>query len=169
MSAQTARVDRPARARRTTRRWSLLVAVVATVVSTVGTAVLLAPAAAAYPSGTVSLTGHGYGHGEGMGQWGAFGYAYSGWTWQQIVTHYYSGSQPATLTPAQEGTWTTVALTENDGNDLIVTSDDGFSIDGVSVAGGQSVLMQPVGGGVWDLFRGAAVPDRGRRCPSHRG
>ena len=64
--------------------------------------VVAAPAAQAYPSATVSLTGHGYGHGRGMGQWGAFGYAYNGWSWQQIVGHYYSGSAP-TATDAGAG------------------------------------------------------------------
>ena len=118
--------------------------------------VVLAQPAAAYPSGTVTLTGHGYGHGRGMGQWGAFGYAYSGWTWQQIVDHYYSGSAPALTTPTQEGTWTTVALTENNGNDLIVTSNDGFSVGGSSFGPGQYVLMHALGGGLWQLLSGSS-------------
>ncbi len=34
---------------------------------------------------------YGYGHGVGMSQWGAIGYAYNGWTYDQILTHYYTG------------------------------------------------------------------------------
>lgn len=35
---------------------------------------------------------YGYGHGVGMSQWGAIGYAYNGWTYDQILTHYYMGT-----------------------------------------------------------------------------
>ena len=117
--------------------------------------VAAAPPAAAYPSATVSLIGHGFGHGRGMGQWGAFGYAYSGSTWQQIVTHFYSGAQPATTTPTQEGTLIRVALTENNDNNVIVTSASGFTVDGHSLAGGQAVLISQNGAGAWNLYPGA--------------
>lgn len=35
---------------------------------------------------------YGYGHGVGMSQWGAVGYANNGWTYQQILQHYYPGT-----------------------------------------------------------------------------
>ena len=35
---------------------------------------------------------YGYGHGCGMSQWGAVGYANNGWTYQQILQHYYPGT-----------------------------------------------------------------------------
>lgn len=35
----------------------------------------------------------GYGHGVGMSQWGAIGYAYNGWSYDQILTHYYTGTE----------------------------------------------------------------------------
>ena len=38
------------------------------------------------------LTGHGWGHGLGLGQWGAYGYAKHGWTYDRILTHYYVGT-----------------------------------------------------------------------------
>jgi SpoIID/LytB domain protein len=104
-----------------------------------------------------------------MGQWGAFGYAYSGWSWQQIVTHYYGGSQPALLTPAQEGRWTSVAITENDGNDLIVTSDDGFGIDGAAFTGGQYVLIHAIGNGQWDLYSGSSCAGPWSTTPFRSG
>ena len=126
--------------------------------STVGV-VVTAPAASAYPSNTVTLTGHGFGHGRGMGQWGAFGYALAGTPWKSIVSHYYSGSTPTLTTPAQEGTFVRVALTENDGNDVIVVSANGFSIQGsgmttTHVAAGGAVLMHQNGSGAWNVFVG---------------
>ncbi len=45
----------------------------------------------------VVFTGHGWGHGLGMSQWGAYGYAKHGWTFDRILAHYYSGT---TLGPA---------------------------------------------------------------------
>jgi SpoIID/LytB domain protein len=41
---------------------------------------------------TLVLTGHGWGHGIGMGQWGAYGYARHGWSWERILAHYYVGT-----------------------------------------------------------------------------
>jgi len=148
---------KPARRRHSAGRLrSLLLAAAVVVTASTSGVVALAQPAAAYPTGSVTLTGHGFGHGRGMGQWGAFGYAYSGWTWQQIVEHYYSGSTPALTTPAQEGDWTSVALTENSGNDLIVTSNDGFTVDGTAFGSGQYVLMHQLPGGVWELLSGSS-------------
>ena len=51
--------------------------------------------------GTGSLflfSGHGWGHGIGMSQYGAWGYALHGWSYQQILSHYYPGT---TIGPAQ--------------------------------------------------------------------
>jgi SpoIID/LytB domain protein len=41
---------------------------------------------------TLRISGHGYGHGHGMSQWGAYGAARAGLTWQQIVGFYYPGT-----------------------------------------------------------------------------
>lgn len=38
------------------------------------------------------VSGRGFGHGLGMSQWGAQGLAQQGFTYQQIVTHYYTGA-----------------------------------------------------------------------------
>jgi stage II sporulation protein D len=38
------------------------------------------------------VTGHGYGHGLGLSQWGAYGYAQHGWTYDKILTHYFLGT-----------------------------------------------------------------------------
>jgi stage II sporulation protein D len=39
-----------------------------------------------------TLNGHGWGHGIGMSQYGALGYAQHGWTHQQILRHYFTGT-----------------------------------------------------------------------------
>ena len=44
------------------------------------------------------LTGHGYGHGLGMSQWGAYGYAKHGWTYDRILNHYFVGTTLGTTT-----------------------------------------------------------------------
>ncbi len=38
------------------------------------------------------FTGHGWGHGIGLSQWGAYGYALHGWTYDAILAHYYTGT-----------------------------------------------------------------------------
>jgi SpoIID/LytB domain protein len=122
--------------------------------SAVGVAALATPASA-YPASTVSLEGHGWGPGSGMGQWGALGYALGGAGYQAILDHFYGGTAPAGLSAAQEATQVRVALTENDGNTVIVTSGSPFRVNGTSiaVAAGQAVLMSPAGGS-WDVAVG---------------
>jgi SpoIID/LytB domain protein len=43
--------------------------------------------------------GSGFGHGLGMSQWGAFGLAQQGWAAPRILTHYYSDTRVAKVTP----------------------------------------------------------------------
>jgi stage II sporulation protein D len=52
----------------------------------------------AAPAGSGALflfNGHGWGHGVGMSQYGAYGYAQHGFTFQQILAHYYPGTELA--------------------------------------------------------------------------
>ncbi|HUD16902.1 MAG TPA: SpoIID/LytB domain-containing protein, partial [Acidimicrobiales bacterium] len=122
--------------------------------SAVGSVAIATPASA-YPSATVSIEGHGYGPGDGMGQWGALGYALGGTGYQSILDQFYGGTPLAGLSPGQEATNVRVALTENNGNSVIVTSGSGFSIASTAIAPGPggAVLMTPVGG-AWDLATG---------------
>jgi stage II sporulation protein D len=49
----------------------------------------------AAPAGALTrivVTGKGWGHGVGMSQWGAYGYARHGWSYRQILAHYYPGT-----------------------------------------------------------------------------
>jgi stage II sporulation protein D len=50
---------------------------------------------------TLYIQGGGFGHGIGMSQYGAYGYALHGWTYQQILAHYYTGTQIGTTNPNQ--------------------------------------------------------------------
>jgi stage II sporulation protein D len=57
------------------------------------------------PAGSGALflfSGHGWGHGVGMSQYGAYGYAEHGSTFDQILAHYYPGT---TLAPAATTTF----------------------------------------------------------------
>ena len=61
-------------------------------------------APAAKPASAASIMyirGGGFGHGIGMSQYGAYGYALHGWTYQQILAHYYTGTQIGTTNPNQ--------------------------------------------------------------------
>src|SRR5437870_6391789 len=46
----------------------------------------------AQPLPAIFVSGHGWGHGIGMAQYGAYGYALHGWTFDRIVAHYYPGT-----------------------------------------------------------------------------
>jgi len=47
---------------------------------------------------TFVISGRGWGHGVGMAQWGAYGFAQHGASYEDILSHYYRGT---TLGPAQ--------------------------------------------------------------------
>ena len=44
------------------------------------------------PLASIFVAGHGWGHGIGLAQYGAYGYALHGWTYDKIVAHYYPGT-----------------------------------------------------------------------------
>jgi SpoIID/LytB domain protein len=60
--------------------------------------VLAGPASAA---STLFIRGGGNGHGIGMSQYGTYGYALHGWTYKDILAHYYTGTQLGTTNPNQ--------------------------------------------------------------------
>ena len=75
------------------RLGSALLAVALAVPVLVADGATRAGPAAAWPTATVDLLGHGFGHGRGMGQWGALGYAVDGgWDHGRILDHYYGGT-----------------------------------------------------------------------------
>jgi stage II sporulation protein D len=77
---------------RSMRRTLLLVSVSLLVA---GSAAHARSAAQPVPQGaaTFVVTGHGWGHGVGLSQWGAYGYAQKGFDYEQIVLHYFPGTE----------------------------------------------------------------------------
>src|SRR5437868_13658395 len=88
-------------------RRSLVLAVLAALLAAGSAAAMPAvcsTACFAAPTGSGALlvfSGHGWGHGVGMSQYGAYGYAQHGSTYDQILAHYYPGT---TLGPAPAST-----------------------------------------------------------------
>lgn len=94
------------------------------------------PASSGFPNGYVAIHGHGWGPGVGMGQWGAFGYAaqyHESYQW--ILSHFYGGTTLSTLAKSEEGS-IRVAILENSGDPVTVTSPSAFSFGGVKFAAG---------------------------------
>src|SRR6266576_3366288 len=81
-------------------RSTLLAALVATVVLAGASSSTAQQSAQKSPYGSpvFVISGRGWGHGVGMAQWGAYGYAQQGWTYDEILAHYYTGT---TLGPAE--------------------------------------------------------------------
>src|SRR3954447_7081993 len=94
---------------------ALLLAASVTLTGAGAPVVQAAPAPVSRGDGaSVTLTGHGFGHGIGMGQVGAYGYAVKlGWTWDQILGHYYGAT---TLGPSDPNQAFSVRLTAGDDN-----------------------------------------------------
>jgi SpoIID/LytB domain protein len=85
----------PVQLRRTSALASVLLLLVTGAASARATAPLCSTHCVSEPPGSGPLfvvTGHGWGHGVGMSQYGAYGYAQHGWTYQQIVLHYFPGT-----------------------------------------------------------------------------
>lgn len=65
----------------------------ATLLAALGLSGAPATHAAAPVGPSFIVSGHGWGHGVGLAQYGAYGYALHGWTYDQIVAHYYPGTE----------------------------------------------------------------------------
>jgi stage II sporulation protein D len=57
-----------------------------------GSARAKATPAMVWSPATLTFSGHGWGHGVGMSQYGAYGYAKHGFTYDQMIAHYYPGT-----------------------------------------------------------------------------
>jgi stage II sporulation protein D len=62
-------------------------------------AALAAVAAPPGPASAYTIHGRAFGHGIGMSQWGAFGFAKHGRAYDQILRHYYKGTDLHRITP----------------------------------------------------------------------
>jgi SpoIID/LytB domain protein len=125
----------------------------AALVLTAGLLVVPPPAAGAYPVSNLKIAGHGWGHGRGMGQWGALGYALNhGWTWEQILTHYYGGTAMGTIVNDPLG----IQIKRMDGYDTIVQQEKGdLVINGEQqLITDKAALARRVGGNRFDIYVG---------------
>ena len=72
---------------------ALFVALLTAVVVVTGSASGQQTPASSYGEAVFVVSGRGYGHGVGMSQYGAYGQALAGRTYEQILAHYYTGTQ----------------------------------------------------------------------------
>jgi stage II sporulation protein D len=69
------------------------VAILAVVLVSAGSAAGQQTPSSSYGEAVFVVSGRGYGHGVGMSQYGAYGQALAGRTYEQILAHYYTGTQ----------------------------------------------------------------------------
>jgi SpoIID/LytB domain protein len=69
------------------------VAILAVVLVSAGSAAGQQTPSSFYGEAVFVVSGRGYGHGVGMSQYGAYGQALAGRTYEQILAHYYTGTQ----------------------------------------------------------------------------
>ena len=81
---------------------------------------------------TLVFSGHGWGHGVGLSQYGAYGYANHGYTYDQMIAHYYPGTDlqdAASKTIRVLLTGGTSSLTISSSAPFSVTDSTGTSYD----------------------------------------
>ena len=111
-------------------------------------------------SGTLNLTGHGWGHGHGMSQYGAYGAAQQGKTWQQIVDFYY----PNTVRTAIGNPTIRVEVTAHLGNTTRLAAEPGLRASfgtSYSSAGSFALPTETSGGATvreWRVVRPTLKP-----------
>ncbi len=118
------------------------------------------PVAEAAPDDIIAIVidGTGNGHGRGMSQWGAYGYAVDhGWTWQEILAHYYGGTESAT-TPA--GQRIAVRLTDYDSMGEVGVISHGSPVRW-GTHSGASMRAVETSAGVFDIYSSPQIA-----CPS---
>ncbi|MHB8456458.1 MAG: SpoIID/LytB domain-containing protein, partial [Acidimicrobiales bacterium] len=121
---------------------------------------LVSPSTAAastnpFPTGNVTIEGHGWGPGVGMGQWGAFGYAaVKHEPYQWILSHFYGGTTLSTTKNPQ----ISVSILENEApsgtNDpVVVTSASRFRFGGIFMPPGTAAEAVISSTGSWTLYQ----------------
>jgi SpoIID/LytB domain protein len=87
------------------RRGTLVAGVLAVVFA-------MLPAFPARAADTFTFEGGGFGHSVGMSQFGAYGMARAGFSWQEIMSHYFTGATPGDVSPAlgSEPIWVNLTM-----------------------------------------------------------
>lgn len=120
-----------------------------------------------YKDGVFTFTSCGWGHGVGMSQWGAYYYAKNGWTYDQILTHYYVDATLELSKPA-EGTVQPPGGTEEipptDGNGGTVVTDPDTTSTTTTAPGFDE--PQPDNSGQWTS---TTAPEQGQPEPETSG
>ncbi|MEX1207783.1 MAG: peptidoglycan-binding protein [Acidimicrobiia bacterium] len=72
----------------------------------------LLPAFPARAADTFTLEGGGFGHSVGMSQFGAYGMARAGYSWEEIMSHYFTDATPGDVSPAlgNEPIWVNLTM-----------------------------------------------------------
>jgi len=153
------------------RRLSAVGVVVLSVLAGVVVPVAGAAAAAATAPASVTITGHGYGHGRGMSQYGAFGYALSGWGYEDILRKYYGGTKLATTARAAATTRITVRLSALIDRDIKVTVPKAsFTVAGtIHFPAGRAVTMVARPDGYINVYRAVGCAGKGTRIAIIKG
>lgn len=148
-------------------RWSSAIATAAVTASAALVAmVATAPPAAAAETytrpadGVLHIAGHGFGHGHGLSQWGAYGGAQLGKTWQQIVAWYY-----ASPTLARKTATISVQLNAAGSGPTTVVPATGLTV--LDSAKHSLVLPATIGGKSVDLWRALLASDGTLRVQGH--
>jgi SpoIID/LytB domain protein len=135
--------------------WSRLLVALAVTAAALAAPLGGAGTPAAAQERVIVVEGRGWGHGRGMSQHGALGYAVDhGWTWQQILAHYYSNTTEGSI-PLDA--MVTTRLTAVAGQDTIVWRPGGLlHTDATGDALAPAWRVRPVEGGY--------AVDRGENC-----
>lgn len=105
---------------------------------------LFQPATGAGADKVFTFEGGGFGHSVGMSQYGAYGMARDGYTWQEIITHYFSGTTVAVADPIFTDTPIWVGITQEKARvDFVVRSVGANPVPATVTLGGQNLTAAP--------------------------
>ena len=120
-------------------------------------ALLLPAAPEAAADVAFTFQGGGYGHSVGMSQYGAYGMAREGYTWQQILSHYFTGASPSAADPGLLAAPLWVGLTQErtrleltvvaTGTTAPAPATFTLGTGSIIAAGGEKVVVEQLGNG----------------------
>ena len=158
-----------------TRRWAKAIVGAALVALVSGTA-LAGPSATAATSSppaivplnsTVTITTSGWGHGRGMSQYGAWGAAKQGLTYQKILSFYYPGTTLASKSNGTMRVWITsdndkrlnvkpakgLRVKDSSGKSLALPTGSKYTQWRISRSGSKRVLAYKNAKGAWTTYK----------------
>ncbi len=123
------------------------------------TSLLVALATALVPVSANAATiwkvrGRGFGHGVGMSQYGAYGYAQHGWTYDAILRHYYTGTDLGSKNPSMR----VQVLVDTEPNS--VAFDGATSVNGKAISSSKAYTVRRRASGGTAVYRGSTVVRR---------